>query len=61
MDVKIKLFGLNPLNQVYVFNNTDANYNSLVEKGLNPLNQVYVFNTEKNGDYVVAKGRVLIP
>ena len=44
MDVKIKLFGLNPLNQVYVFNQKHGGYYGLRGNGLNPLNQVYVFN-----------------
>ena len=41
-----EVFGLNPLNQVYVFNLreyfTDDDFPLI---GLNPLNQVYVFNS----------------
>ena len=37
--------GLNPLNQVYVFNYGISNIQCVsAKRGLNPLNQVYVFN-----------------
>ena len=42
-------FGLNPLNQVYVFNPSASGVRATYSgsAGLNPLNQVYVFNAGK--------------